>query len=243
MKKTFNILNLFLIIAVLVCDVCYIVFGGLWLKGLTSFLFVVIGITNLIFVFANKIEGQKKFAVIMLIGLIFAMVGDVVINIVFVEGAALFAVGHVFYFVAYCVLEKFSIKDLIIASVIFVLSAAVILFVPIFDFGGMFMQIVCLAYALIISCMLGKAISNLTKKINALNILLVVGSVLFFLSDLMLLFDVFSNVGLWAIVLCLATYYPAQCFLAYAIKVEKEVAQNASNKDKIVKKNSNCYFT
>ncbi len=223
MKKTFNILNLILIIAVLIGDVCYTTFGGLWLKGLTSFMFVLIGVTNLVFIFKQKLDNQKKFAIIMLVGLIFAMLGDIVLNIFFVGGAGLFAIGHMFYFVAYCVLAKFNIKDLIFALIIFVPSALVILLVPIFDFGGIFMQVVCLVYALIISCMLGKSISNLVRQKNILNIILVIGSCLFFFSDLMLLFNVFGDVGLWADILCLATYYPAQCFLAYSIKVEQGV--------------------
>ena len=217
MNKTCSILNIILIVAVLIGDVCYTILGGLWIKGLTSLGFVLIGIVNLIYIF--KLDGaNRKFCIIMLIGLIFAMLGDIVLNLFFIGGAILFAIGHVFYFIAYCVLQSFKLKDLIFGAVIFVPSALIILLVPIFDFGGILMQIVCIVYALIISFMVGKSISNIIVKKSLINILLVIGSVLFFVSDFMLLLNVFGNVGEFADILCLATYYPAQCFLAYSLK-------------------------
>ena len=217
MNKTCSILNIILIVAVLIGDVCYTILGGLWIKGLTSLGFVLIGIVNLIYIF--KLDGaNRKFCIIMLIGLIFAMLGDIVLNLFFIGGAILFAIGHVFYFIAYCALQSFKLKDLIFGAVIFVPSALIILLVPIFDFGGILMQIVCIVYALIISFMVGKSISNIIVKKSLINILLVIGSVLFFVSDFMLLLNVFGNVGEFADILCLATYYPAQCFLAYSLK-------------------------
>ena len=58
------------------------------------------------------------------------------------------------------------------------------------------MEVVCVFYALIISFMLGKAVSNIIRERNILNLLIVIGSFLFFFSDLMLLFDVFANVSI-----------------------------------------------
>ena len=180
MKKIFNILNAILIVLVLVGDICYTTLGGLWLKGLTSLGFVLIGITNLIYAF--KTEGtERKFCIIMLIGLVFAMLGDIVLNLFFIGGAILFAIGHIFYFIAYCVLQSFKLKDLIFGLIIFVPSALIILLLPIFDFGGILMQMVCLIYALIISFMVGKSVSNLINKRNLVNIILVIGSILFFI--------------------------------------------------------------
>lgn len=236
MKKTFNIVNIALILLVLIGDYFYATQGGLWLKGLTSFGFVLIGVTNLVYIFYAKENTQKKYAIIMLIGLVFAMAGDIVLNIFFVGGAALFAIGHVFYFVAYCFATRFKIRDLIVATIIFVPSLLTILLVPIFDFGGAFMQIVCVIYALIISCMLGKAISDLITNKNIFSIIVAVGSFLFFFSDLMLLFDVFASVDAWAGALCLATYYPAQCLLAYSIKVVNKQKQEEKIEEEKVEK-------
>lgn len=64
---------------------------------------------------------------------------------------------------------------------------------------------------------MGKAICNFIRKPNALTAILAFGSMLFFLSDLMLVFDLFIGIWDWTGNLCMATYYPAQCLLAYTI--------------------------
>lgn len=216
MKKSLLITNIILAALILIGDIFYITAGGLLIKSLTSAGFVILGLINLIFALRSKTTHQK-FAIIMAIGLVFAMLGDIILEIEFIIGAALFAIGHIFFFVAYSTLRKFNIKDLIIGACIFVPVTLVILFVPIFDFGGTLMQIVCIVYALIISAMVGKAITNLIHEKNILNILIVVGSLLFMFSDLMLLFNVFAHVPRIFGILCLATYYPAEIVLAYSI--------------------------
>ena len=95
-------------------------------------------------------------------------------------------------------------------------SMFVILFVPILDFGGILMKVVCLIYALIISLMLGKSIANFTRDKSLFSLIILIGCALFFFSDLMLLFDVFASAKL-AGIFCLATYYPAEFILAYSI--------------------------
>ena len=216
-KKLIIILNCILLALILAGDVLYIVFGDLWLKGLTSAFFVLLGVINLIYAIKNK-SIKQKFSIILVIGLIFAMLGDIILNIHFISGAILFAVGHVFFFMSYCFLQKFSWKDLLFGAIIFIPSVLVITLVPIFDFGGVLMEIVCVMYALIISLMVGKAISNLIRERNLLNLIIVLGSVLFFFSDLMLLLDVFGNLPVVGI-LCLATYYPAEFLLAHSIYI------------------------
>ena len=215
MKKIFNIINLALILAILVGDIFYIKHGTLLIKSITSACFVLLGAINL--VYAIKYKGEYKFSIIMLVGLTFAMLGDIFLEIHFITGAGLFAVGHVFYFVSYCQLIKFKAIDLIAGVIIFVPSTLFITLSPIFDFGGVLMEIVCVVYAIIISIMVGKSITNLIKQRTVLNVLLVVGSCLFFFSDLMLLLNVFADLNNVVGILCLATYYPAQCVLAHSL--------------------------
>ena len=76
---------------------------------------------------------------------------------------------------------------------------------------------VIILYALIISCMMGKTISNLIREKSKKNLLLVIGSVLFTLSDLVLLFRLFAGAPRIFSILCVALYYPAEFFLAYSI--------------------------
>ena len=214
--KKINIFNLTMAILLIMADVVFILVGSLLTKTIASLIFVVIGFVNLIYLL--KVNKQKSLsAYLLFIGLCFACLGDIFLEIEFIVGAILFAVGHVFYFISYCKLQKFQWKDLIYSAIIFVPSLIIILFVPIFDFGGVVMQVLCCVYAFVISIMVGKAISNFVQTKSSLNLIILLGSVLFFFSDFMLLFSVFSNLGRVFSVLCLATYYPAENLLAYSI--------------------------
>ena len=215
MKSLYITLNAIFLALIVAGDVCYTIFGGLWLKGLTSLMFVVLGVINLIYAIKNKTK-YLKFSVWLVVGLTFAMLGDIVLNLYFIGGAILFAIGHVFFFVAYCFVSKFKTTDLIYTALIFVPSLMVLLFVPILNYGGILMQMVCIIYALIISLMLGKAVSNFVREKNLFTLIILIGCILFFFSDLMLLFDVFAGLKV-AGILCLATYYPAEFILAHSI--------------------------
>ena len=215
MKKTINIINLIFLLCIVVGDVFYTIFGGLWLKGLTSLMFVALGVVNLMYAIKNK-TSHFKFSIILVIGLTFAMLGDIVLNINFIGGAILFAIGHIFYFVAYCFVSKFKVIDLAFTASIFIPSLLIILLVPALNFGSILLQIVCSVYALIISLMLGKAVSNCLQLNSLLSLIIMAGSVLFFFSDLMLLLDVFASLPVVGI-LCLATYYPAEFLLAHSV--------------------------
>ena len=216
MQEKMGFINVLMMLLVVALDLCYATMGGLWLKAVASASFVLLGVINLIYALKCN-DTNKKFCLTMVIGLFVAMLGDIVLNLHFMYGAILFAIGHIFYFVAFCFLSKFKATDLIYGVVLSIISAIVILVVPIFDFGGIVMQLLCLIYALIISFMVGKTVANFVREKTLFNLILVVGSVLFFFSDLMLLFDVFAQVSKIAGVMCLASYYPAQALLAYSI--------------------------
>lgn len=219
--KKINIFNIIMSVLLVVADIVYIYLGTLFTKTIASLLFVTIGFVNLIYLI--KIKRIKSFsAYLLFMGLCFTCLGDVFLEIEFIVGAILFAIGHVFYFVSYCKLSKFEWKDLIYSVLIFVPSLLIILFVPIFDFGGITLQILCCVYAFVISIMVGKAISNYIRVKTKLNLIILIGSVLFFFSDFMLLFNVFSDLGRIFGILCLATYYPAENLLAYSVLKHKK---------------------
>ncbi len=230
MSKTLKIINIVFAILIAIGDVFYITGDNVWVKGLTSALFVVLGTINLVYAIKNK-TSNLKFCIIILVGLFFAMLGDILLEIEFIVGAILFAVGHVFFFVSYLQLVRFKWKDLLCALIIAIPSILIITLVPIFNFGGVLMEIVCVCYAVIISCMVGKAVSNYITVRSSLHLIILIGSALFFFSDLMLLFNVFGHVGKVFGVLCLLTYYPAEFILAYSIK-------HTCKKIKLI----SCYF-
>ena len=216
MKKQYLISIIILSALVVLGDIVYMLDWKLWEKTFTSVCFALIGMVGMIYAIKTKSQ-FAKYSIYMFVGLTLAMLGDVIINIEFMSGAIIFAMGHVFYFIAYCHLIPFNWKNLIPSVIVFIPCASLILFVPIFNYGGVLMEIVCLFYALIISLMTGKAISMFLTEKSTSNILIALGSLLFCFSDLMLLFDQFSKAGDIVLYLCLISYYPAQILLSYAI--------------------------
>ena len=217
MKRHFKlILNIALILFVSIFQDLYIKEGSIAFKSLASIGFVLLGTLNLIFAIKNK-SIKLKFSIIMVIGLFFAMLGDILLEIEFLVGAIFFAVGHVLFFISYCFVEKFKWIDLIAGAILAVSSTLVIILVPVFDFGSSTMEVLIILYAVIISLMLGKAITNFIRNRNLLNLIILIGSILFFFSDFMLLLDWFMDAGRNISLLCMVAYYPAECLLGHSI--------------------------
>lgn len=214
MKKKFIIANLIMLLLILSLDICYMINGGLFIKGITSSIFVITGIINIIYCINNKInlEYPKK----MIYALICTMIADVLLGINFYIGTITFAIGHILYFRSYSKLIKKNRDDFKIGILISVISLIIILSLPFLNFESIIMKCVCSTYAIIISFMIGKAISNLIKENNVTNRIITIGSILFFISDFMLMLDVFGGISVTSY-LCLATYYPAQFILAFSI--------------------------
>ncbi len=203
-------------------DLLYLNFGGLWLKGLTSFGFFAQGLGNHLLFRGEAFSGSRLFSQRLVWGLFLCFAADVVINLDFMSGALVFALGHILYLLAYCRLSPMRGRDLKIGGAIFACSALVLLGLPMLDFGSGLMKLVCILYALVISLMVGKALGNHLQLRQRQTLILTAGSVLFFLSDFMLLLDVFADAPRIAIWLCLLFYYPAQCLLAAAPAFENE---------------------
>ena len=187
------------------------------LKKLLSSAFALIGSINLVYAL---IAGRSHiaFSISMSVGLILAMSGDIAINKDFIIGAGLFMLGHICFIVGYCFLEKMKWLDYIISFSVFAFAAAFLLFWPKLDFSeNPVFRYVCLIYALVISLMLGKSAGNFIRQRSFARCVILAGSVLFVFSDLMLVFDWFMGMGRTAGILCMSTYYPAECLLALSI--------------------------
>lgn len=226
MKKSAIIINIILGALLLVFTALFIANGGLFVKSLAGVTFVAIGVVNLLY--ACKDKTANKFSYIMVIGLFFACLGDIFLEISFIIGAALFAIGHIFFFVSYSSLIKLKLKDLIYGAGLFVACLLFILLAPIFNFGGITMKILCIVYAFVITFMVGKAVSNYIQDRSVQNLIILIGSILFFVSDFMLLLNLFSTIKIRILsqslfrLLCLITYYPAEFMLAHSIAYNKK---------------------
>ena len=212
-KRSLLRANIVLLIGAMACLVCYDIFGGLWLKGVTSGWFVVLGAINL---FGNR-GGSRKCAWLMVLGLFCGMCADVLLGITFYAGVAVFALGHILYLAAFLALERFRIRDLAFMIPLAAVSMFAVVGTPWIRVEDPVMKGLLLGYALIISAMLGKALSNLKEKPSAFRWLLAVGSVLFWFSDLMLAVDLFGQPSRLVWILCSYTYWPAQNLLAHSL--------------------------
>lgn len=216
MKKKFLILNVFFIIVEFILLFTYREIGGVALKGITSGGFVVIGAVNLIYAKISKSIGTA-FPALIFAGLFSSMLGDVILNYNFMVGALIFALGHIFYLIAFCVRNKFENRDSIPSMILFIGAAALLTLTPYFDFGGNLMLGVCIFYSLIISLMAGKAISAFLKDRSTINLVILIGAVLFSFSDVMLVFNVFGGAPRIADTLCLFSYWPGQTVIAFSV--------------------------
>lgn len=202
------------------------------LKCICSGGFALLGIINLCYALVTR-QSNTGFYISMASGLLLAMLGDVLIGYDFIVGAATFALGHVCFIVAYCFLNKISAADLIISGILFFGAFLFLMFCPLLTFEIPIFKWVCVAYALIISLMLGKAIGNFLKRKSLLTGTVVTASALFFFSDLMLVFDWFIGLWNWTSEACMGTYYPALCLLAFAMYIK-----TASPKVRLIEKRS-----
>ena len=215
-SKSLRYTNIGLLVCAMVCLVCYDIFGGLWLKGVTSSWFVLLGAVNLCS--ARKLEWKRlRFFLLMEAGLFCGMCADVLLGVAFFAGIGVFALGHVLYLVAFYTLEKFSRQDLWIIVPLAVLSMFLVVGTPWITVEDPVLKKLLLGYAVIISAMLGKAISNLIRHPSPARWLLAIGSVMFWFSDLMLAVDMFGQASRLTWILCSYNYWPAQNILAHSL--------------------------
>ena len=208
--------NIILLTCAAACLVYYDIAGGLWLKGVTSSWFVLLGGLNLWA--ARKQDGTRlRFLVLMETGLLCGMCADVLLGIAFFAGVGVFALGHILYLAAFCSLEKFRLRDLKIIIPLALLSVLFVTATPWISVEDPILQKLLPCYALIISAMLGKAIANLIRRPNLFRWLLAIGSILFWFSDLILAIDMFGQSSRLTWILCSYSYWPAQNILAHSL--------------------------
>jgi uncharacterized membrane protein YhhN len=206
----------------LISTVNLIIVGGLKLasatfifKCLSSLLFIATAVSSY-----KKNPSNKKFFALMLSGLVFSFGGDVFLALdsitinFFAIGVVSFSIGHIMYSLGYSSMNKISLKDIFVFLCFFIPTILTIQLGN-FEFKGMKNMIIF--YAVIISFMVGKSLSmvkfySISKKPV---LLMISGSVLFFVSDCVLLFSLFypnASSALRAVNLTL--YYLGQGLLA-----------------------------
>ena len=215
-QKSLKLVNIILLVCAAVCLLCYDHFRGLWLKGVTSSWFVLLGTVNL-FSLRKQPEVPLRFLIFMEIGLLCGMIADILLGKVFLAGIVVFALGHVLYLAAFYSLEKFSLRDLKFILPLAAVSLFVVVGTPWITVRDPLLRKMLLGYAAIIAAMLGKSLSNLIRKPCLFRWLLAVGSILFWISDLALAVDIFGQSSRLTWIFCSYCYWPAQNILAHSL--------------------------
>ena len=215
-RKAVKRCNIILMVCAMACLVCYDIFGGLWLKGMTSGWFVVLGGVNL-WAAGKLLRRGRRFFLLMEAGLICGLCADVLLGVAFFAGVGVFALGHVLYLAAFYTLERFCPRDLVWILPLAAVSVFAVEGTPWITVSDPFLRKLLLGYALIIAAMLGKAWSNALSGGGKFRWLIAAGCVLFWFSDLMLAVDMFGRSGRLVWILCSYSYWPAQNILAHAL--------------------------
>lgn len=187
-------------------------------KAITSLFFVLAGLCGYM-----KSKENRKFTGLMLIALVCSMAGDILLavdegqGILFVLGVASFATVHILFSVSFSRVCRVRKADIISAVVVFI-GCVVLLLAGNFNFQGLFP--VLLGYAAIISFMTVKALSlfNYRKGRERAVWLIMVGSILFLASDMVLLFWLFGiDMQKWVQSFNWVLYYLAQGCISAAL--------------------------
>ena len=215
-QKQLQQTNILLLVCAGICLVCYDIFGGLWLKGFTSSWFVILGGVNL---WAARTAQRKQLQLLILVeaGLLCGMCADILLPVVFLAGVGMFALGHILYLIAFYSLEKYRPLDLKIMIPLGLFSVFFVMGTPWITVEDPFLQKLVPVYALLISAMLAKAISNWVCRPGLFRGLLALGSLLFWFSDLVLAVDMFGQASRLTWIFCSYAYWPGQNILAHAL--------------------------
>ena len=214
-KKLF-IINIIFLICAFSCLICYDILGGLWLKGVTSGWFVMLGFLNVLYVWNHK-KTRRNFVFLIELGLFFGMCADILLGVHFISGILFFAAGHVAYLVAFFMLEKFQKRDILITLPFVVFSLYIVAGTSFIQIEDQILEKMLLGYACIIACMLGKAVSNLISEKSKYRWLILVGSIMFWFSDIVLAIDMFGESSRLTWILCSYVYWPAQNIMAHSM--------------------------
>jgi len=194
------------------------------LKFSTSFLFVLIAIFGY-----KKHRKNAKFFYLILIGLIFSVLGDVFLaihnnDVTFILGLLSFSLAHILYSIGFCYVTRLSLRDIAMFIGIATPTVCFVVFKDGFDYGTMLPFVI--SYIILISFMVAKAFSftKIWQKNKFQVTLIIVGAVLFYISDFILLYAFFYKQHFEILLyLNFLVYYFAQGFLALSFKKPLEL--------------------
>ena len=153
-------------------------------------------------------------------GLIFCLFGDILITmsyipVFFLLGIICFFICHLLFINGFCRKVPFNHKDILLFFIIYIPFVLLISFNKSFSFKGYYFFV--LIYSMVLTLMLSKSFSLITLEIHNKSAIysLIISTLMFSLSDFILLFILFSPYSSSILMLLnLFTYYIGQGILA-----------------------------
>ncbi len=189
------------------------------LKGIASLAFVTIGLIGYLTVSTNS------FGIKILVGLIFGLLGDVLLNLrfviekigqkLFLGGIVAFLVGHILYLAALIPLTENLVVDVAIGVI---LAAALLIYIFVTLEPKIVFRIFGVFYlgAVIIMTVIAVHLAFVTGGTH--DIVYAIGAVLFTVSDIVLIFNTFSGVTRFSLrITNLSLYYAGQLLIAASL--------------------------
>ena len=192
---------------------------ALLLKSCASFIFVIIGINS----FNESSHGT--YARLVLAGLILGAAGDILLNLqyfagkysqaVFLTGVFSFFAGHVMYLLAI-----FPLRENHVAAITAGVLAAILILTVLFKMlkPDTVYKVFGILYIGTVSIMCAVSLQNMITIASRQSAVFAAGAVLFLISDVVLIFNIFGNrVSHLRRVINLSCYYIAQLLIAITI--------------------------
>lgn len=194
-------------------------------KTLESFIFLILSVKYFI-------RGRKKWDRWMITTAVFlCFLGDVLLGInkldvinTFVYGLLSFLAGHICYLAAFSHFSKFRIYELI-TPVVVTGGVYLLSLTDLMNFRGMLKWI--MIYSIFVSLLASRCFENLLKNMKNKSIMMFsIGGILFFISDLILMFSMFYKGSFKAgDFLVLSIYYIAMIIITNALSYGEKIPQ------------------
>ena len=164
----------------------------------------------------QQYESQNLYGYLIIAGLVFSLLGDIFLMLPkdkFVQGLASFLIAHIFYIVAFSSgFGPFLEIGYLIPAVIY---TSVFLWILLPKTGKM--KIPVLIYALVLMVFLWQALGRFYYLGNQASLYIIIGAVLFVISDTILAYSRFIKNYSTSAALIHTTYWGAQVFIALSI--------------------------
>lgn len=191
------------------------------LKIITSLLFISIGVISHLYS-----QGDFYYFILIIAALIFSLFGDIFLalkisdnnnrlNSVFLYGLISFSIAHIMYVFAFIHLNSFSILDPVIAFILVFLTIITLKSNNSINFKNMFIPVCIYSFVILMMGLESIKLVLFTSISGTASYFLLVGPLLFIISDIILSFILFYKKASKILSgVNLITYYIGQLFLA-----------------------------